>query len=226
VLTGERFGAVFAALGFAVVVVDGRGSALRSKAFQDVARGSGDGLFVDDHVAAITQLAETRPWLDLDRVGIYGHSAGGYGSTRAMLQRPDFFKVAVSSNGNHDNRLNHSWWGEKFFGLADEFDYARQANVALADKLEGKLLLVHGEMDDNVTPHSTMRFVDALIKANKDFDLLIVPNADHFMLVERAYWLRRRWDYVVQHLMGETPPAYRIADIPVDAEMLADLLGA
>lgn len=218
VMTGERWGAGFAALGFVVVAVDGRGSALRSKAFQDQARLSGDGLFVDDHAAAITQLAEARPWMDLDRVGIYGHSAGGYASTRALLQAPDFFKVAVSSGGNHDNRLNHSWWGEKFFGLTEAFDFDRQANVSLVDNLVGKLLLIHGEMDDNATPHGTMRLVDALIKANKDFDLLIIPNADHSMWVNRAYLLRRRWDYFVQHLMGETPPAYQVGDIPIELE--------
>lgn len=206
-----------AALGFAVVVVDGRGAALRSQAFQDHARVSGDAVFVDDHVTAIRQLAESRPWLDLDRVGIYGYSAGGYASARAILQAPDFYKVAVSSAGNHDNRVNHSWWGEKFFGLPADFDFARQANVALADNLEGKLLLIHGEMDDNATPHGTMRLVDALIAANKDFDLLIVPNADHHMMVNRAYFLRRRWDYFVQHLMGQTPPPYRIEEIPVEA---------
>ncbi|MEV6984765.1 DPP IV N-terminal domain-containing protein [Sphaerisporangium sp. NPDC051017] len=220
VLTAERSGAIFAALGFVVVAVDGRGSALRSKAFQDHARRVGDGQYVDDHVAAIKQLAQTRPWMDLDRVGIFGHSCGGYASTRALLTAPDFFKVAVSSAGDHDDRINHSWWGEKFYGLVDEFDFAAHANVAHVDGLEGKLLLVHGEMDDNATPHGTMRLVDALIGANKDFDLLIIPNADHRLFVHNAYWLRRRWDYLVRHLMGETPPAYRIADVPLDPELL------
>jgi dipeptidyl-peptidase 4 len=216
--TAERSGAVFAALGFVVVAVDARGTALRHKAFQDHARLGGIGGFVDDHVAAIRQLAETRPWMDLDRVGIHGHSAGGYGSTRALLQAPDFFKVAVSTSADHDDRINHSWWGEKFFGPADEFDYEAHANVALVDNLKGKLLLTHGEMDDNATVHGTMRLVDALIAADKDFDLLVVPNAEHGMHVHRAYWMRRRWDYLVKHLMGERPPAYRIAEIPIEAE--------
>jgi dipeptidyl-peptidase 4 len=224
VLTGERSGAVFAALGFVVVVVDGRGTALRHKAFRDHARLVGDDQYVDDHVAAIKQLAESRPWMDLDRVGIFGHSGGGYASTRSMLVAPDFYKVAVSSAGDHDDGTYHSWWGEKYYGLTDEFDFDAHANVALVDNLEGKLLLAHGGMDDNVTPHLTMRLVDALIKANKDFDLLIVPNADHSMLMDAAYWLRRRWDYFVRHLMGETPPAYRIADVPVDPELLAEML--
>lgn len=225
VMTGERSGMIFAALGFVVVVVDGRGTALRHKAFQDHARLVGDGQYVDDHVAAIKQLGKTRPWMDLDRVGIFGHSGGGYASTRSLLQAPDFYKVAVSSAGDHDDRTYHSWWGEKFYGRVGEFDFDSHANVALVENLEGKLFLAHGEMDDNVTPHLTMRLVDALIKANKDFDLLIVPNADHFMAVNAAYWVRRRWDYFVQHLMGETPPRYRIADIPFDAEMLASMGG-
>jgi dipeptidyl-peptidase 4 len=225
VMTGERSGTIFAALGFVVVVVDGRGTALRHKAFQDHARLVGDSQYVDDHVAAIKQLGETRPWMDLDRVGIFGHSGGGYASTRSILQAPDFYKVAVSSAGDHDDRTYHSWWGEKFYGRVGEFDFDAHANVALVENLKGKLFLAHGEMDDNVTPHLTMRLVDALIKANKDFDLLIVPNADHFMAVNAAYWVRRRWDYFVQHLMGETPPRYRIADIPFDAEMLASMGG-
>ena len=215
-MTGERHGTGFAALGFAVVAVDARGSALRSQAFQDWSRRSGDPVFVDDHAAAIAQLAETRPWMDLDRVGIYGHSAGGYGSTRALLQRPDFFKVAVSSSGNHDNMVNHAWWGEKFFGLTEDFDFERQANAALADRLEGKLFLVHGEMDDNAVPHGTMRLVDALIAANKDFDLLLVPNADHTLMIHRAYFVRRRWDYFIRHLLGEVPPAYELDEVPMD----------
>jgi len=212
VMVGELDGAPLAALGFVVVAIDGRGSAMRSKAFQDDARLVRDAQFVDDHAAAIQQLAATRPWMDLGRVGIVGASAGGYGSTRALLGRPDVFKVAVSSSGNHDNRVNHSWWGEKFWGLPDSFDFAEQSNVSLAEKLEGKLLLIHGEMDDNAVPHGTMRLVDALIRANKDFDLLIVPNAYHQGSVLSGYWIRKKWDYFVEHLMGETPPPYRIAD--------------
>ncbi|WP_031470285.1 S9 family peptidase [Sciscionella sediminilitoris] len=225
VTTVAQSGTVFAALGFAVVAIDGRGTPLRHKAFQDHARLAGDGQYIDDHVAAIRQLAETRPWLDLDRVGIFGHSGGGYASARAILQEPGFYRVAVSSAGDHDDRIYHAMWGEKYYGPADEFDFEAHANVSLAGNLEGKLLLIHGEMDDNVTPHLTMRLADALMAANKDFDLLIVPNADHSMLVHAAYWMRRRWDYFVRHLMGATPPDYRIADIPLDPERLGELLG-
>ena len=226
VTTAERSAALFAALGFVVVTVDGRGTALRSKAFMDHSRLVKDGDYIADHVTAIRQLAETRPWMDLDRgVGVFGHSGGGLASTKAILTEPDFYSVAVSSAGDHDDALYHSWWGEKYYGLADEFDYKSHANVSLVENLKGKLFLAHGEMDDNVTPHLTMRLVDALMKANKDFDLLIVPNADHSLLVHNAYWVRRRWDFFVQHLMGEKPPAYKIADIPVDPEYLAMLMG-
>jgi dipeptidyl aminopeptidase/acylaminoacyl peptidase len=224
-MVAERSGALFAALGFVVVTIDGRGTAMRSKAFMDHGRLVRDGDYVADHVAAFAQLGESRPWMDLDRVGVFGHSGGGLASTKAILMAPDLYKVAVSSAGDHDDALYHSWWGEKFYGLADEFDYAAHANVSLVDNLKGKLFLVHGEMDDNVTPHLTMRLVDALMKAHKDFDLLVVPNADHSLMVHNAYWVRRRWDYFVQHLMGETPPAYRIADVPADPEYIAMMLG-
>ena len=215
-MVGTSEHAIFAALGFVVVTVDGRGSALRSKSFQDAARVNGDPYFVDDHAEAIKQLAADRPWMDLDRVGIMGHSAGGYASTRAILGRPDVFKVCVSSCGNHDNRINHAWWGEKFFGLAEDFDFEAQSNASLADRLEGKLYLIHGEMDDNAVPHATMRLVDALIAANKDFDMLIVPNAVHGGVILNGYWVRKRWDYLVEHLMGEKPPAgYSVPDVPL-----------
>ena len=215
ILTATSEWPVYGALGFVVVVVDGRGSALRTKSFQDAARQEAGGLFVDDHVAAIQQLAATRPWMDLQRVGIMGHSAGGWASTRAILQRPDFFSVAVSGCGNHDNRVNHVGWAEKFYGVAEDFDFAAQANSSWADRLEGKLCLIHGEMDDNAVPHGTMRLVDALIAANKDFDLLMIPNAIHQGALRNGYWVRRRWDYLVTHLMGKTPPAgYRVADLP------------
>ena len=216
VLVGTAESAVFAALGFVLVVVDGRGSALRSKSFHDLVRQSGVPLFVDDHAAAIQQLGASRPWMDLDRVGVMGHSSGGSASTTAILARPDVFTVAVSSCGNHDNRLNHAWFCEKFWGTADTYDYEAQASASLADRLEGKLFLLHGEMDDNVVQAATMRLVDALIAANKDFDMLVVPNAVHAGVVLNGYWIRKRWDYLVEHLMGEAPPAgYRMPDVPL-----------
>ncbi|MFD7284651.1 DPP IV N-terminal domain-containing protein [Streptomyces sp. NPDC059863] len=212
-----------AALGFAVVVLDTRGTPRRSKAFQTATRGPGDRAGLDDHVAAITQLGQRHPWLDLDRVGIYGHSGGGYESTRALLLHPEFFKVAVSSAGGHDARVYHAAWGETYVADAGDEIYVPHANETHAQNLVGKLLLVHGELDDNVTPYVTLRLVDALIDADKDFDLLIVPNADHALLSRQRYWWRRRWDYFVRHLMGETPPNYALTPQAADAAALADM---
>lgn len=195
----------FAELGFAVVMIDGLGMPFRNKAFHDRSfRQLGDG-GIEDHVVAIRQLAETHPYLDLSRVGIYGHSAGGYASTRAILMFPEFYKVAVSSAGNHDHRLDKATWVERYMGLPVGEHYHEQSNVTHAHRLAGKLLLMHGEMDENVHPASTLQVVDALIKANKDFDLLIVPNRPHGMGAD-PYFVRRRWDYFVRHLLGAEPP--------------------
>ncbi len=160
--------------------IDGLGTPYRSKAFHDFAYGKmEDAGGLEDHIAGIRQLAAERPYMDLDRVGIYGHSGGGFASTHAILAFPDFYKVAVSSAGNHDQRGYLAAWGEQYQGLLDGDNYAKQANVALAANLKGKLLLVHGDMDDNVPPALTIQVADALIKANKDFDLLILPNRNH-----------------------------------------------
>jgi dipeptidyl-peptidase 4 len=218
-----RHAASMAALGFAVVVIDGRGTPLRSRAFRDHCRGPRDADYLEDHVAAIRQLAATRPWLDLARVGIYGHSGGGRASTAALLRHPDFFKVAVSVAGNHDDQIYHPSWGETYIGMLGEADYRGHANMTYADRLEGKLLLMHGELDNNVHPYMTLRLVDALMAANKDFDLLLIPNADHRADAHQAYWLRRRWDYFVRHLLGQEPPDYRIADIQISLEDLAEI---
>ena len=194
-----------AELGFAVVMVDGLGMPFRSRAFADRSyRNLGDG-GMPDHVVAIRQLAERHPELDLGRVGIYGHSAGGYASAHAILAFPDFYRVAVSSAGNHDHRLDKATWVERYMGLPVEDHYRAQANATLAHRLKGKLLLMHGEMDENVHPASTLQLVDALIKANKDFDLLILPNRPHGMGSD-PYFVRRRWDYFVRHLLGTEPP--------------------
>ncbi|HLJ66570.1 MAG TPA: DPP IV N-terminal domain-containing protein [Chloroflexota bacterium] len=195
-----------AELGFAVVMIDGLGMPYRSKTFGDRSyRDLGDG-GIADHVAAIRQLAQRYPYLDVDRVGIYGHSAGGYASTHAMLAFPEFYKVAVSSAGNHDHRLDKASWVERYMGLPVGDHYHDQSNVTLAHRLAGKLLLMHGEMDENVHPASTLQVVDALIAANKDFDLLILPNRPHGCTSD-PYFVRRRWDYFVRHLLGAEPPA-------------------
>jgi len=213
-----------AELGFIVVNIDGRGTPYRSKAFHDYQYGKlelGGGL--EDHVAGLRQLAERRPYLDLDRVGVYGHSGGGFMSARAMMLYPDFYKVAVSSAGNHDQRGYISLWGETYMGLPVAHRYDAQSNASLAKNLKGKLLLAFGDLDDNVQPALTVQLIDALEKANRDYDLLIVPNANHGFALTSTYFMRRRWDYFVTHLLGQAPPPnYEIK--PVDARGFARVM--
>lgn len=213
-----------AALGFVVVAVDGRGTPGRSKSFLDASYGRlGDPGHLEDHVAAIRQLAENRPWMDLDRVGIFGQSGGGQATVRALCDYPDFYKVGVSECGNHEMSTYHQMWSEVYHGPFLE-TLAAQDNTGIVDKLEGKLLLIHGEMDDNVTPHLVMKLVDRLIAANKDFELLIVPGGDHAFFGTQHYVARRRWDFFVRNLMGTEPPSYRVADVPVDLELVGEMM--
>jgi len=193
-----------AELGFIVVMVDGRGTTGRSRAFHEYSYRNLGGAF-DDHVALIRQMGAKYPDMDLTRVGIYGTSAGGYGAAHAMLVHPEFYKVCVSISGDHDARLDKAWWNELYQGYPMGEDYKAQSNATMAGKLEGHLLLVHGDVDENVNPVETMRFVDALIKANKNFDMLLVPNMRHGE-GKNTYLMRRRWDYFVKNLMGVTPP--------------------
>ena len=200
-------------LGFVVFTVDGRGTPGRSKAFLDAGYGrSGGAGVLADHVASLTQLAEERPYMDLDRVGIYGHSAGGYAAVKAMLEYPEVYRVGVASAGNHDQALTNVTWGERWIGSLPGPGWDAQANRTLAHNLRGKLLLVTGDLDDNVNPASTMQLVDALVAANRDFDLLVLPNRNHDFAGtwgtwnEDPYFTRRRWDYFVEHLLGERPP--------------------
>jgi len=163
-----------------------------------------------DQVAGMKELAARHSWIDLDRAGIYGHSGGGYAAAGAMFRYPDFFKVGVSQAGNHDNAAYEDDWAEKWQGLLvrnpdGTTNYDNQANQLVAKNLKGKLLLAHGTMDNNVPPYATMQVVDALIKANKDFDLLLLPNRTHGFGNE-PYMVRRRWDYFVRHLLGAEPP--------------------
>lgn len=210
-----------AALGFVVIALDGRGSPGRDKAFHDHSYGNlGSCGALEDHVAVLPQLAASRPWMDLDRVGMFGHSGGGFATARAMLLYPDVYRVGVAESGNHDNRFYHASWAEAYDGRLDEDAESHLSNTGLAERLKGKLLLIHGEMDDNVTPHLTMRLVDRLIAANRDFDLLIVPGAEHGLVGYEAYTTRRNWDYLVRHLLRLEPPAYRIADVPLSDEAL------
>ncbi len=211
-----------AELGFVVLTLDGLGTPFRSKAFVDRAAGRdfGEAGGLADHAAAIEQLSRRFSWIDAQRAGISGHSGGGFAAARAMLQYPDVFKVGIATAGNHDQRGYDATWGEFWIGLPEGDNYEVHDNTRLAARLSGKLLVMHGEMDDNVHPSLTMRLADALIRANKDFDLLIVPFADHAFFdirwgreaAERVplplhpYVVRRRWDYLVTHLMRALPP--------------------
>ncbi|MDT8342638.1 MAG: DPP IV N-terminal domain-containing protein, partial [Longimicrobiales bacterium] len=199
-----------AELGFVVVEVDAMGTPKRSHSFHSAYYGDMGDNGLPDQVAALRQLGERHPWMDLDRVGIWGHSGGGFASTAGILRYPDFYKVAVSQAGNHDNRNYEDDWGEKWQGLLEtdadgSTSYDNQANQLLAGNLKGKLLLAHGTMDDNVPPSNTLLMVDALIAANKDFDLIMMTNRRHGFAME-PYMMRRRWDYFVKHLMGAEPP--------------------
>ncbi|HKV23625.1 MAG TPA: DPP IV N-terminal domain-containing protein [Candidatus Acidoferrum sp.] len=210
---GRRGLQSMAELGFIVVMVDGRGTTGRSRAFHEYSYHNLGGVF-DDHVALIKQMGAKYPYMDLDRVGIYGTSAGGYGSAHAILVHPEFYKVCVSISGDHDARLDKAWWNELYQGYPVGKDYAEQSNVTLAGQLQGHLLLVHGDVDNNVNPVETMRLVDALIKANKNFDMLLVPNMYHGE-GRNLYLVRRRWDYFVQNLLGVTPPKnFKIESAP------------
>ena len=199
-----------AELGFVVVQIDGMGTPNRSKSFHETYYGDMGDNTLPDQVAAMKELAGRYPWIDIDRAGIYGHSGGGFAACGAMFRFPDFFKVGVSQAGNHDNRGYEDDWGEKWQGLlvrnADgTTNYDDQANQTHAGDLKGKLLLAHGTMDGNVPPYLTLLVVDELIKANKDFDLILFPNRGHGFGNE-PYMVRRRWDYFVRHLLGAEPP--------------------
>ena len=200
-----------AELGFIVVEIDGMGNPIRSKKFHDAYYGNMGDNTLPDQITAMKQLAEKYPWIDLDRVGIYGHSGGGYATADAMFRYPDFFKVGISESGNHDNREYEDDWGERYQGLLTKeangkTNYDDQANQNIAKNLKGHLLLAHGTMDDNVPPYNTLLVVDALIKANKDFDLLMLPNQRHGYGNASNYMTRRRWDYFVRYLLGVEPP--------------------
>jgi dipeptidyl-peptidase-4 len=207
---GRRDHQALAELGFVVVVIEGSCNPGRSKAFHDECYGEMSVNTLPDQISGMEQLAEKYPYMDLEKVGIWGHSGGGFATAAAMFNYPDFYDVGISESGNHDNRNYEDDWGERYIGLMEEVDgvnnYERQANQLQAHNLKGKLLLAHGGMDDNVPPYNTNLVVDALIKANKDFDLIIFPNARHGFGADSFYMTRRRWDYFVKNLKGLTPP--------------------
>jgi dipeptidyl aminopeptidase/acylaminoacyl peptidase len=193
----------YAEIGFVVVQIDGMGTSYRSKAFHDVAcKNLGDSGFADRKLW-MQAAAEKYPSLDLSRVGIKGHSAGGQSALRALLAHGDFYDAAVSSCGCHDNRMDKIWWNEAWMGWPVGPHYAEQSNVTNAHKLQGKLLLIVGELDRNVDPASTMQVVDALVKADKDFELLVMPGRGHDTFGN--YQTRRTRDFFVRHLLGREP---------------------
>jgi dipeptidyl aminopeptidase/acylaminoacyl peptidase len=199
-----------AELGFIVVSLDAMGTPQRSKSFHEAYYGNMGDNGIPDQITGMKQLAERHSWIDIDRAGIYGGSGGGFASTDAILRYPDFFKVAVSGSGNHDNRCYEDDWGEKWQGLLETYpdgttNYDNQANQLLAKNLKGKLMLAHGTMDSNVPMYNTLLVVNELIAHNKDFDLILFPNRGHGIGRE-SYYTRRRWDYFVKHLLGAEPP--------------------
>ena len=200
-----------AELGFVVVLIEGTSNPLRSKSFHDMSYGNMSENTLPDQVGGIKQLAAKYPYMDIDKVGIWGHSGGGFATATAMFKFPEFFKVGISESGNHDNRNYEDDWGERYDGLLVKNDngvsnYEAHANQVYAKNLKGKLMLAHGMMDDNVPPQNTLLVVEALEKANKNYDLVIFPNSQHGYGEYSPYMMRRRWDYFVKNLMGAEPP--------------------
>ena len=202
-----------AELGFVVVSIDGMGTPGRSKSFHDMWYGAmGRDNTLPDQVAGMKELASRFPWIDVDRAAMWGHSGGGFITADAMFRYPDFFKVGISESGNHDQRVYEDDWGERYQGLLAKGEgsapdsYDVEANQTMAKNLKGKLLLMHGMMDNNVPPQNTYLVMEALIKANKDFDLILLPTQPHGYGVDGPYVMRRRWDYFVKNLLGLDPP--------------------
>jgi dipeptidyl-peptidase-4 len=194
-----------AQIGAVVVMIDGRGTSRRGQAFRLPAYQNLGEVGLDDHIAMIRQMAQKDPALDITRVGVFGGSAGGYDAARFVLRRPEFFKVAVASSGNHDLRLDKAWWPEVSMGLADEATWERNSNMSVAGNLQGKLLLVHGDIDDNVPVTESVRLANAIIQAGKDVDLVILPNTTH--AVYQPFFWRKLRDYFTRNLLDEAPPA-------------------
>lgn len=195
-----------AELGFIVVQIDGMGTSNRSKVFHDVAWKNLKDAGFPDRIAWMKAASKNYPYMDLEKVGIYGTSAGGQSSTGALLFHPEFYKVGVSSCGCHDNRMDKIWWNEQWMGWPIGPHYAECSNTENAGKLEGKLLLIVGEVDDNVDPSSTYQLVDALIKADKDHEFIMVPGMGHSSGGD--FGEKKRRDFFVKHLLGVDPPLW------------------
>ena len=200
-----------AELGFIIVKIDGMGTSNRSKAFHDVCWKNLKDAGFADRILWIKAVADKYPYMDLERVGIYGGSAGGQNSAGAVLFHPEFYKAAVSACGCHDNRMDKIWWNEQWMGWPVGEEYAQSSNVENAWRLKGKLLLINGEMDDNVDPASTEQLVNALIKAGKEFEYVFVPGAKHISNAG-IYGGRKRQDFFVKNLLGLEPPDWNILE--------------
>lgn len=194
-----------AQLGAIVVVIDATGTSQRGQAFRLPAYQNLGEVGLDDHIAMIRQIAARYPYVDTTRVGVYGGSAGGYDAARFILRRPDFFKVAVASSGNHDLRLDKAWWPEVTMGNPDPAVWDRNSNMSVAGNLRGKLLLIHGDIDDNVPITESFRLGNALIQAHRSFDMVVLPNTTH--RVSQPFFYRKFRDYFVRNLLDEAPPA-------------------
>lgn len=200
-----RSNQALAELGFIVVTVDGLGTAGRSKAFHNFSY-KNMGKNLTDHMLAIKELAKKYSWVDADRVGIYGHSAGGYDAGHALLEFPEFYKVAVASSADHDFRMEKDWWPEMYMGWPVDSSYHMVSNITLAGNLKGKLLITHGGIDENVNPSATFKLAEALVKADKEFDMLIFPSQRHgYTGKANDYFIKKRWNYFVEHLLGVKP---------------------
>ena len=200
-----------AELGFVVIVLEGSCNPGREKSFHDACYGSLSENTLPDQISGIQQLAEKYSFIDTSKIGVWGHSGGGSATVAAMFKYPEFYKVGIAESGNHDNRNYEDDWGERYIGLMGENPdstsaYMYDANAQYAKNLEGKLMLIHGAMDDNVPPYHTYLVVDALVKANKNFDLIVLPHARHSYGDDFYYIMRRRWDYFVENLKGAQPP--------------------
>ncbi len=193
-----------AELGFVVVQIDGMGTNWRSRKFHDVSWKNLKDAGFPDRIEWLRAAGKSRPWMDLGRVGIYGGSTGGENALAGLLHHGSFYKVGVADCGCHDNRMDKIWWNEAWMGWPVGSEYADNSNVTHARKLQGKLLLIVGEMDTNVDPASTMQVVDALEKADKDFELLVMTGVGHGA-AETSYASRRRMDFFVRHLLGKEP---------------------
>ncbi|MDZ7806519.1 MAG: prolyl oligopeptidase family serine peptidase [Gracilimonas sp.] len=211
-------------MGFVVVAFGNRGgSPMRSRYYHTYGYDNLRNYPLADNKYGIEQLAARHPFINIDKVGIFGHSGGGFMSTAALLYYPDFYTAAVSSAGNHDNNIYNTWWGETHHGVTEvkktvkemsedsvevekeviTFESEVKTNAELAENLKGHLLLVHGAMDNNVHPANTIRLADALIKAGKRFDMMILPGRRHGFGPYQPYFERQKWYYFSQHLLGD-----------------------